>query len=48
MSRQPNRATMEADLTKANNQDDATGFIRVNGLHEQDDEHKALQGSFSN
>jgi argininosuccinate synthase len=23
---------MEADLTKAYNQDDATGFIRLNGL----------------
>ena len=25
-------ATMEADPTKAYNQDDATGFIRLNGL----------------
>jgi len=28
----PNLATMEADPTKAYNQDDATGFIRLNGL----------------
>jgi argininosuccinate synthase len=28
----PNIATMEADPTKAYNQDDATGFIRLNGL----------------
>jgi argininosuccinate synthase len=28
----PHIATMEADLTKAYNQDDATGFIRLNGL----------------
>src|SRR5207247_3337780 len=28
----PHIATMEADPTKAYNQDDATGFIRVNGL----------------
>ena len=28
----PNPATMEADPTKAYNQDDATGFIRLNGL----------------
>ncbi len=27
-----NLATMEADPTKAYNQDDATGFIRLNGL----------------
>ena len=26
------RATMEADPTKAYNQDDATGFIRLNAL----------------
>ena len=26
------RAAMEADPTKAYNQDDATGFIRLNGL----------------
>ncbi|MGH7817374.1 MAG: argininosuccinate synthase [Candidatus Binatia bacterium] len=29
----PHIATMEADPTKAYNQDDATGFIRLNGLH---------------
>ena len=29
---QVTRATMEADPTKAYNQDDATGFIRLNGL----------------
>ncbi|MBI4325787.1 MAG: argininosuccinate synthase [Chloroflexi bacterium] len=28
----PNIATMEADATQAYNQDDATGFIRLNGL----------------
>ena len=28
----PQIATMEADPTKAYNQDDATGFIRLNGL----------------
>ena len=28
----PHIATMEADPTKAYNQDDATGFIRLNGL----------------
>jgi argininosuccinate synthase len=28
----PAIATMEADPTKAYNQDDATGFIRLNGL----------------
>jgi argininosuccinate synthase len=28
----PHIATMEADLTKAYNQDDASGFIRLNGL----------------
>ena len=28
----PHIATMEGDLTKAYNQDDATGFIRLNGL----------------
>ena len=28
----PVNATMEADPTKAYNQDDATGFIRLNGL----------------
>jgi argininosuccinate synthase len=28
----PNLATMEADPTKAYNQDDATGFIRLNAL----------------
>ena len=28
----PHLATMEADPTKAYNQDDATGFIRLNGL----------------
>jgi argininosuccinate synthase len=28
----PSIATMEADPTKAYNQDDATGFIRLNGL----------------
>ena len=28
----PDIATMEADPTNANNQDDATGFIRLNGL----------------
>ncbi len=28
----PHIATMEADPTKACNQDDATGFIRLNGL----------------
>jgi len=28
----PMNATMEADPTKAYNQDDATGFIRLNGL----------------
>ena len=28
----PHNATMEADPTKAYNQDDATGFIRLNGL----------------
>ena len=28
----PDIATMEADPTKAYNQDDATGFIRLNGL----------------
>ena len=28
----PNRATMEAGPTKAYNQDDATGFIRLNAL----------------
>ena len=28
----PNRATMEADPTKAYNQDDATGFTRLNAL----------------
>ena len=27
-----NPATMEADPTKAYNQDDATGFTRLNGL----------------
>jgi len=27
----PHIATMEADPTKAYNQDDATGFIRLNG-----------------
>ena len=26
-------STMVADPTKAYNQDDATGFIRLNGLH---------------
>ena len=29
---QPRLATLEADPTKAYNQDDATGFIRLNGL----------------
>jgi argininosuccinate synthase len=28
----PHIATMEADPTQAYNQDDATGFIRLNGL----------------
>jgi argininosuccinate synthase len=28
----PHIATMEADPTKAYNQDDATGFIRLNAL----------------
>ena len=28
----PHIATMEEDPTKAYNQDDATGFIRLNGL----------------
>ena len=28
----PHNATMEADPTKAYNQDDATGFIRLNAL----------------
>jgi argininosuccinate synthase len=28
----PNIATMEADPTKSYNQDDATGFIRLNAL----------------
>jgi len=28
----PHIATMEADPTRAYNQDDATGFIRLNGL----------------
>jgi len=28
----PQIATMEADPTRAYNQDDATGFIRLNGL----------------
>lgn len=28
----PMNATIEADPTKAYNQDDATGFIRLNGL----------------
>ena len=28
----PHLATMEADLTKAHNQDDITGFIRLNAL----------------
>ena len=28
----PMNATMKADPTKAYNQDDATGFIRLNGL----------------
>jgi hypothetical protein len=28
----PHIATMEAHPTKAHNQDDATGFIRLNGL----------------
>ncbi|MDA7654089.1 argininosuccinate synthase, partial [Verrucomicrobia bacterium] len=28
----PEIATMEADPTQAYNQDDATGFIRLNGL----------------
>jgi argininosuccinate synthase len=29
---EPMNATMEADPTKAYNQDDATGFIRLNAL----------------
>ena len=33
MNPHPHIAMMEADPTKAYNQDDATGFIRLNGLH---------------
>ena len=32
MNPHPHIAMMEADPTKAYNQDDATGFIRLNGL----------------
>ena len=32
MNSYPRIATMEADATRAYNQDDATGFIRLNGL----------------
>jgi argininosuccinate synthase len=32
MKQQPDSATMEADSTKTYNQDDAIGFIRLNGL----------------
>ena len=32
MNQQTELATMEADPTKAYNQDDATGFIHLNGL----------------
>ena len=32
MNQPPKPATMEADPARAYNQDDATGFIRLNGL----------------
>ena len=32
MNQPPEPATMKPDPTKARNQDDATGFIRLNGL----------------